>query len=48
MVWSEKYHDVHAEATVFARQVKNDKAGVINATRDSLTGSNKKKKKISS
>ena len=39
ILWSEKYHDVHEQATTFARQVKKDKAGVIKA----LTAELKKK-----
>jgi DNA-binding HxlR family transcriptional regulator len=36
ILWSEKYHDVHAQATKFARQAKKDKAGVIKMLTDTL------------
>jgi DNA-binding HxlR family transcriptional regulator len=29
ILWSEKYHDVHEQATQFAKQAKKDKAGII-------------------
>lgn len=29
ILWSEKYHEVHEQATTFAKQAKKDKAGVI-------------------
>jgi DNA-binding HxlR family transcriptional regulator len=40
IVWSEKYHNVHPQATEFAKQIKKDKEGTIRMLRDNL----KKKK----
>ena len=34
--WSEKHHQVHPQATAFAKQVKKDKEGVIKMIRQSL------------
>jgi DNA-binding HxlR family transcriptional regulator len=36
ILWSEKYHDVHPQATTFARQAKRDKAGLIKMLTDAL------------
>lgn len=36
ILWSEKYHDVHEQATTFARQVKRGKADVIKMLTDAL------------
>lgn len=36
ILWSEKYHDVHEQATAFAKQAKKDKARVIKMLMDSL------------
>ena len=36
ILWSEKYHDVHEQATKFARQAKRDKAGVIKMLKEKL------------
>jgi DNA-binding HxlR family transcriptional regulator len=40
IIWSEKYHTVHPQATAFAREVKKDKGAVIKMLYDNL----KKKK----
>ena len=37
ILWSEKYHQVHEQATTFAKQVKRNKEGVIRALRDGLS-----------
>lgn len=36
ILWSEKYHDVHEQATIFAKQARRDKAGLIKMLMDSL------------
>ena len=36
ILWSEKYHDVHEQATTFVKQAKKDKAGVIKVLADAL------------
>ena len=36
IVWSAKYHDVHPQAIVFAKQIKKDKEATINGLRESL------------
>jgi len=36
ILWSEKYHDVHEQATQFAKQAKKDKAGVIKMLTETL------------
>ena len=36
ILWSEKYHDVHEQATKFAKQAKKDKAGVIKMLTEAL------------
>lgn len=36
IAWSEKHHEVHPQATAFAKQVKKDKEGVIKLLRQSL------------
>ena len=36
IIWSEKYHEVNSQATLFAKQVKKDKEGVIKGVRESL------------
>lgn len=36
IAWSEKYHEVHPQATVFAKQLKKDKEGVIKMLRKGL------------
>mgnify|MGYP001564383067 CR=1 FL=1 len=36
ILWSEKHHEVHEQATEFARAVKKDKAGVTRQVRESL------------
>lgn len=36
IAWSEKYHEVHPQATVFAKELKKNKEGVIKMLRKSL------------
>jgi DNA-binding HxlR family transcriptional regulator len=36
IVWSEKHHEVHEQATKFARHVKKDKSGVIKMLTEAL------------
>lgn len=36
IAWSEKHHEVHPQATAFAKQIKKDKEGVIKMIRLSL------------
>jgi DNA-binding HxlR family transcriptional regulator len=36
ILWSEKYHEVHEQATQFAKQAKKDKDGVIKMLTDAL------------
>ncbi len=36
IAWSEKHHEVHPQATAFAKQLKKDKEGVIKMIRQSL------------
>ncbi len=36
ILWGEKYHDVHKQATSFAKQAKRDKAGVIKMLKNEL------------
>jgi DNA-binding HxlR family transcriptional regulator len=38
ILWSEKYHDVHEQATKFAKQAKKDKAGIIKMLTETLKG----------
>ena len=34
--WSEKYHEVHPQATAFAKQIKKDKEGLIEALKTEM------------
>jgi DNA-binding HxlR family transcriptional regulator len=36
IAWSEKHHEVHAQAVAFAKQIKKDKEGIINNLSKSL------------
>ena len=36
ILWSEKHHNVHEQATAFAKEAKKDKAGVIKMLTESL------------
>ena len=36
IAWSKKYHDVHPQATAFAKQIKKDKEGLIKALKTGM------------
>lgn len=38
IAWSEKYHDVSPRAKEFAKQIKKDKAGLINMLNEGMKG----------